>query len=405
MSIPFFGIKKQYQNIKHEILDVTDQVLSSGEVMDGNYTEILERWLRDRIGCDYAVTVHSGTQALEIIAMYYSRTYCRIVNTVDTTVLIPNISYKATLHAFLNHRSANQHIELVDTDNNGLFNPHAIQTNNHPNQNVDEIREIISCIVGLYGAVPDLNSIISNVGTCPLIVDGAHHWLALDTSLPMKIRYGNAMAISFDPTKNLNGSGNGGAIITDNQDLYQFAKAYKSNFGTTIIDPCVSIDLYKYLFEQCDTVYEKEKDKITTIATNSRMSELECAHVMVRTRYIDQWQERRKTIRYYYISRFANLPIRCLSDGFADNHADHRFVIQYTHMTKLQQFLSDNGIETKRHYPYTLSEIASGSNVTKCDFMTTSVMLAQETLSLPLYPELTDAEVEFIADTVCDYFS
>ncbi len=70
LQIPFTGLKKQYNNLRQEILDATDEVLRSGQLMNGNYTAELEHWLAKRNRVGYAVTCHSGTQALEIIARH-----------------------------------------------------------------------------------------------------------------------------------------------------------------------------------------------------------------------------------------------------------------------------------------------------------------------------------------------
>jgi dTDP-4-amino-4,6-dideoxygalactose transaminase len=72
LKIPFTGLKKQYSNLRTEILDVTDEVYRSGQFMDGNYTAEFENWLARRNNTKYAVTCHSGTHALEIIAAYYA---------------------------------------------------------------------------------------------------------------------------------------------------------------------------------------------------------------------------------------------------------------------------------------------------------------------------------------------
>jgi UDP-2-acetamido-2-deoxy-ribo-hexuluronate aminotransferase len=65
-QIPFTGLQRQYKQLKEEILDVTDQVLSSGQLMNGRHTEEFEQWLANTNNIEYAVTCHSGTQALEI---------------------------------------------------------------------------------------------------------------------------------------------------------------------------------------------------------------------------------------------------------------------------------------------------------------------------------------------------
>ena len=96
-KIPFFGLAKQYRNLKDELLEATDEALKYGIVMNGEFTQKFEKWLSEKTNYEFAVTVHSGTQALEIIARYYLTHY-----TSARTIKIPNLTYVATLNAFLN---------------------------------------------------------------------------------------------------------------------------------------------------------------------------------------------------------------------------------------------------------------------------------------------------------------
>jgi dTDP-4-amino-4,6-dideoxygalactose transaminase len=246
---------------------------------------------------------------------------------------------------------------LCDTDNYGIFVP-------------DEKSETAACIVGLYGRRPEHARFGHNV-----IMDGAQHWLVANGAV------GKGMAISFDPTKNLPSSGNGGAIVTNELGLYNFAIAYRSN----------------------------DMEEHWGIGTNSKMSEQDCAQILVRTRYIDAWQKRRADIARYWIDRFKNLPIKCLCDvGWVhvDSHAYQKFVIYTENRNALHTNLLLDGIESKIHYGYTLGElpVAQRLKIVKPDLMSVSIMLSRSVLSLPMYPELTDLETEYIADRVCMFY-
>jgi dTDP-4-amino-4,6-dideoxygalactose transaminase len=356
--IPHFGLRRQYLKLREELLDATDRVLSTGNLMSGQYTTEFEDWLANRTGAKYAVTVHSGTQALEIIARYRYHTFNDLFQQGafkgrQPIVRIPNLTYPATLNAFI---TAGWNIELVDTDKNGMV----------PSLLNDERQiGIFECIIGLYGAKPKQNFKwqVDN------IVDGAQHWLVADGNI------GSGMAISFDPTKNLPASGNGGAIVTQNPELYEYAFTYKNN-----------------------SMREHRR-----AGTNSKMSEQECAQIMVRTQYIDEWQARREKIKQYWCNAFENIPIRCLSAGI-DRHANQKFVIYTDDRLALNQYLTVNGIETKINYPYALSELPVAAPYARPDMLSTSVMLSRGVLSLPIYPELTDAEVEFIAEKVITFY-
>lgn len=348
MNIPHFGLKRQYQNLKDELLDATDRALKDGQLVGGHYTRTFEEWLKHRCNTKYAVTMHSGTQALEIIASYLK------LLEHGSTVRLPNLTYPATLNAFLN---AGWNIELEDTDKYGIMTMNGTLKK----------REDYICLIGLYGMKPWEQAKIENTNN--IIVDGAQHWLVADGQV------GVGMAISFDPTKNLPSSGNGGAIVTNEPNLYLYASHYKDNF--------------KPYFE--------------STGTNSKMSEQDCAQILVRTKYINEWQARRKSIAYYWLDAFEDLPINCLTTKHVP-HAHQKFVIYTSDRNTLHTNMLLSGIETKIHYEYVLGDLPSAKTIKKPDLLSKSVMLSRGVLSLPLYPELTDNEVEFIADTVRNYF-
>lgn len=349
--IPHFGLVRQYDNLKEELLAASDAALREGCWVDGPYAKTFETWLQVRTDNDFVLMVHSGTQALEMLAKYAAWDYNEMFNEAPS-VYIPNITYPATLNAFL---KVGFNVELVDTDRCGLLDSSLI----------GDTPSAYLCQVGLYGARPSTLDI--NTRSLDTIIDGAQHWLVAEST-----HASLGMAISFDPTKNLPSSGNGGAIVTSDRGFYDWAVSYRNN----------------------------GKPDHEIAGTNSKMSEQDCAHLLVRAKYIDQWQNRRKQIRNYYIDRFKDLPnLRCLSSGF-EKHADQKFVIYSYERDELAGYLNAKGIETKIHYDYTLGELPLAARLKKPTFVSTSWMLTRGILSLPIYPELTDAEIEYIADCV-----
>ena len=118
MKIPHFGLKRQYENLKDELLDATHRALKDGYLVGGHYTRSFEERLKHKTQTKYAVTVHSGTQALEIIARYKKIKH-ESVMAGNPKIRIPNLTYPATLNSFL---SAGWDVELVDTDKYGIIN-------------------------------------------------------------------------------------------------------------------------------------------------------------------------------------------------------------------------------------------------------------------------------------------
>lgn len=360
LTIPFTGLKKQYNNLRTEILDATDEVLRSGQLMDGNWTAEFEHWLSKKNNTRHAICCHSGTSALEVIAEYYA-TENGLQN--PPTVLIPSFTYAATANAFMR---AGWNVHFVDVDANGIFDT----------RRIPDVSYQAVVLVGLYGAaithLADMNFWRKSMLQDTIVIeDGAQHWLADDC-----VRLGRATAISFDPMKNLPAYGNGGAVVTNDTSLAAFVRQWQRN---------------------------GKPNNIYT-GTNNRMSELDCAHMMVKTRYIDDWQARRKKIATYWREHLRGTGIRTLiTDDNSYDHAFHKFVIDVDYRDELKAALAVRKVETRIHYEQPLHEVGSFRQWAGPDMLSSATALSRRVLSLPLYPELTDLEVEYIIDQVLDF--
>jgi len=357
-NIPHFCLKRQYHLLKEELAVATNEALRDGLFVQGQFLTKFEDWLAKKTNSKYALACHSGTQALEIIARYHYEKFYKTFQ-VKPRIKIPNLTYVATLNAFI---TAGYDIKIVDTDENGLM--------------IEEepcLEDVYTgvCIIGLYGAQPkkyENHQVIR-------IHDGAQHWLVTDD-------IAEGMAISFDPTKNLPSSGNGGAVVTNDFGLWEFAYSYRDNgaikgmFGGNYI-----------------------------AGTNSKMSEIEAAHLLVRAKYLDSWQNRRQQIASYWCQQFKDITdLRCLSDGVS-NHQYQKYVIYTPHRVEFEYYLRNSNIETRVNYRQGLSELPIAQPYQKPDMLSTSIMLSRGVISLPIYNELLDAEVEYIAKTVKKFFT
>ena len=358
LKIPFTGLRKQYHNLRQEILDVTDEVLRSGQIMDGNYTAEFENWLAKRNQQKYAVTCHSGTQALEIMAEWYRTLYLE-----QPIVLIPTMTYPATVNAFV---TTGWQVHLADTDEHGIIDLDRVD--------LTAVNAVV--MIGLYGAAVDTplasRNWVSRLGLKNLLIleDAAQHWLASDGT-----RIGAAAAISFDPTKNLNNYGNGGAVVTSDSALMYFAQSLRNN----------------------------GKPNHGQVGTNSRMSEVDTAQLLIKARYLDQWQRRRKDIAQYWITRLRGSAARCLIDATnVGDHAVQKFVIMVDDRDHVRKMLTERQIETKIHYERPCHEIGLFHTMPGPDILSKASALSRRVISLPIYPELTDLEVDYVVDQVLD---
>jgi dTDP-4-amino-4,6-dideoxygalactose transaminase len=320
--------------------------------MSGSYTAHFEDWLAKKNNNLYAVTCHSGTQALEIIASFY-----RVNSGIQPpTVLIPSLTYVATANAW---RRAGWRIAIIDTDAYGLMDLKKIPK---------DLSWQAICPVGLYGHALSEKYWGWKQAVC--IEDAAQHWLSNNCH-----RLGTS-AISFDPTKNFNSYGNGGAIVTNDRQVYDYARDWTTN--------------------------HPEVERGST-GTNSRMSEIDCAQMLVKAGHIDKWQKRRADIVKHWMDRLHNTSIRSLIDsGNFSQHCYHKFVLQVEDRDKLQKDLSIRKIETKIHYKDPIQDLGAYQDCEGPNLLGASYSLSRKCLSLPIYPELTDLEVEYIIDSVLD---
>jgi dTDP-4-amino-4,6-dideoxygalactose transaminase len=350
-QIPFTGLQRQYNNLREEILDATDAVLTSGQLMNGTKTAEFERALASKNNAKHAVTCHSGTQALEIIASFARQR----LGIYPPTVVMPSMTFPASANAFAR---AGWNLHFADTDAYG----------NMDVEKVDRSQSYQAVLgIGLYGSALPKHT-WHQIG---LIEDAAQHWLSNGCK-----RYGIGAAISFDPMKNLGNYGNGGAVVTDDTELSNYARSWRDNGKST---------------------------GHAEIGTNSRMSEVDCAQLLVKTQYLDRWQTVRRNIARYWMDRFKNSPVRCLIDDTNfDTHCFHKFVVDIDNRDDVLQKMKAKGIDVKVHYSHPLHELPAYQHYQGPNILSAASSLSRRCLSLPIYPELTSEEVEYIASSLLE---
>lgn len=361
--IPFFGVSRQYKNLREEILDITDRVYSTGKVLDGEYTKAFEAQIARRCNRGYALSVNSGTQAL-IFAQLAA------MSKPPYSILIPTVSFVATINSVLMNNFTPVFCEV---DFKGL-----IDLNSYEYKLDRSVGAIM--YVNLFGNCIDWDKfrIQTQFFNEDLIIieDAAQSFGAYYKDIPSG-KMGDISVLSFDPTKNLNNYGSGGMILTDDFHLYETCRALRDN-GKIMHD---------------------------RPGTNSKMSEADCAQMTVKLQYFDEWQRRREDIANYYID---NLYQYCdiLVPNEHVTHAWHKFVIRTHDRSAIQSRLSWHGIETKIHYDYALYDLEVGYQYIDqtVDQYTETSAFTRECLSLPIYPELTDAEVETIVEVIKSYY-
>jgi len=363
-TIKMYGVDRQYQNLKREVLDITDTVLSTGRVLDGEYTIKFELAMANRLNRRYAVCVNSATTGL-VFALN------SLVSSEKPGLLIPAVSYIATINVATLSKYTN--LQICDIDSSGLIDlgktSHALGS---------DINTVM--YANLFGNTVDWDRFkimteFFGSERVRVIEDAAQSFGASFNGVPSG-KMGDVSVLSFDPTKNLNNFGSGGMVLTDNVGVYEVVKNLRDNGKHT----------------------GHEMPGI-----NSKMSEVDCAVMAMKLKHFDKWQARRTEIAEYYtreLQEYVEVPTT--TPGTVP--AWSKYVVRVPNRIMLKKHLDYNDIESKMTYTRTLYEEFVGRSYAPDGTNWEAEKFTRECLSLPIYPELYDSEVERIVKTIREYF-
>ena len=366
--IPSVDLNAQYKSIKSEIDKAIKGCIADGNFIKGKAVSDFEKAFANYLGADYCLGCGNGTDALEIIM-----TSLRIGS--GDEVIVPALSWISTAEA-VNNVGA----EPVFID---------INTNNYTIE-VGKIEERISAKtkaiipVHLYGCPADMNEIIRIAEKYGLFVvedcaqaHGAEYF-------GKKVgTFGIASAFSFFPSKNLGAFGDGGAIVTNNQELYEIARKI-SNHG------------------QLD-----EKHKHFMIGRNSRLDSIQASVLKVKLKYLDEWNQKRQQAASSYTSRLKeNIEIILPLAEQHKKHVYHLFVIRCKHREKLIELLDEKSILWGIHYPKPLPFLDPYRyKKHKYEDFAEASRITTEIISIPIYPEITEEQLNIICDQLLKYYN
>lgn len=364
-TIQFFGIARQYNNLKDEILSAYDEVLQTGQVIGGEKTGKLEQEIASRCGRKYAVAVNSGTTAL-IFAMIAKNLAS------NSIVICPAESYQATVNSII---SMGAKPDIIDTDYSGILDLKKLKRLSVKNASA-------LMYANLYGNCIDYDKLTHMLRffydtQLPIIEDAAQSFGSTYKGKPSG-SLGDIACLSFDPTKNLNNFGNGGMVVTDSINERDHMRQLRSNGSEG------SIGWHNY-------------------GINVRMSEMDAACLLVKLKYFDEWQKRRTEIAEYYnteLSGLPNLDIPVLNPDVVSCWSKYVLTMKDSEVrANLEKVLDYAGIETRIHYTHTLYQ---HHNLPQPYYYKDTVAYgnSKRKISLPIYAELTDSEIERIVEVV-----
>ena len=364
MKIPFLDLGSSYKELRSEIDAAIQGVLESGWYILGPEVDAFEAEWSEYCGSKYAVGLANGLDAihLALIAMGVGP---------GDEVIVPSNTYIATWLAVSQCGATPVPVEPNEQTYN--IEPGRIEM-------AITARTKVILPVHLYGQPADLDPILllARKHGLRVLEDGAQAHGARYKGCPLG-GHGDAVAWSFYPGKNLGGLGDGGAVTTNNSDIAERI-ALLRNYGSR----------KKYVNE--------------VKGYNSRLDPIQAAVLRVKLKYLDDWNNRRKTIAKLYLNKLSSNSIIL---PYVPEWADpvwHQFVVRHSQRDRLATVLNEAGVGTLIHYP--IPPHRQDAYLEMCfplNAFPIASLISQEVLSLPIGPHLTLDEASEVVKAVSEF--
>ncbi|MEM6885032.1 MAG: DegT/DnrJ/EryC1/StrS family aminotransferase [Verrucomicrobiota bacterium] len=370
MNIPFLDLSLQYNYLKSDIQQSLDRVCHSSDFILGSAVTKFESEFAEFLNSAHVIGVANGTDALYLGYKAFK------VGPGDE-VILPANTFIATALAVI---KCGAKPVLVDCD------PHSYLIDTEQMQSCITSSTRVLCPVSLYGMAVDMEKITQIANRHQLLVfeDSAQAHGARFKNRAVGT-WGNLGAFSFYPGKNLGAFGDAGAVCTDDSDLAETIRMLR-NYGYS----------KKYYYG--------------AIGENSRLDTLQAAVLSVKLKHLKAWNLQRWHSACKYTEKLSSLEqaglVQLPQLKSAEEHVFHLYTIQTNKRNELQQFLLSREIQTGIHYPnpFYLQEAYQGLGYQKGDFPYTE-SIAERTLSLPLFPGMTEDQIHYVCDNILEFLN
>ena len=348
------------QSVMDELDNAVGNVLASGWYVLGRQVREFERQFAAYCQTSHCITVANGTDALELALRALG------VGQGSKVITVANAGAYSTT-AILAVGAVPEYVEI---DENTL-----LMSVEHLHQLIGpEIRAIV--VTHLYGQAAPILEVLELVRQhrIPVVEDCAQAHGAMVSGKRVG-SFGALGCFSFYPTKNLGALGDGGAITTSDAHIAQRVLRFRQ-YG-----------------------WEKKYKIALAGGRNSRLDELQAAVLLVKLPHLDRWNQRRLHIcqRYADLIKQPLLALPVISQG---SSVGHLFVVRTPHRDSLQAHLKSHGIMADIHYPIPDHLQLGLSGMVPAVALPVTERACQEILTLPCFPEMTDAEVEHVINVV-----
>lgn len=362
--IPIVDLQRQYLTIKEEIDNAITEVFNSSQFILGKQVEEFEKEFANYIGAKYAIGVGSGTEALHLALVAIG------IKEGDEVITVPNTAiFTISAITFANAKPV-----FVDIEKNF----YTIDVQKIEDAITKNTRVILP--VHIYGQCSDMDEIMKIAKRYNLkVIEDSCQAHGAEYKNKKAGSIGDLGCFSFYPTKNLGAYGDGGIIVTNNPELTERLKMLR-NGG------------------QIKRYYHKIK------GFNSRLDEIQAAILRVKLKYLDKWNNSRREKALLYNQLITNEKIAKPVEASYGKHIFHLYVVKTNERDKFQEYLKNNGIQTLIHYPIPLhlQEAYEYLGFKKGKYPVTEE-IANTILTLPMFPELSNKEIEYISEVINNF--
>jgi dTDP-4-amino-4,6-dideoxygalactose transaminase len=361
MKVPLIDLKAQYSLIQHEIRDALEEVLSRQKFILDREVVSLENEICALTGSRFAVACASGTDALLLSLLAVG------IQPGDE-IITTSYSFFATagMISWIKAKPV-----FVDIDPQ----TYEMDTSQVKGKITKKTKGIVA--VHLFGQCCRIEDLL-DFGI-PVIEDAAQA-IASSRNGQQAGSMGITGCFSFFPTKNLGAYGDGGMITVQNEEFANKIRSLRSHGQS---------DVYIH----------------SMVGTNSRLDELQAAVLLVKLRHLSKWNEKRRQNAAFYQTHLRDLPLQLPAIATNNISNYHQFVIRCEKRDQLKTFLANQGIGSAIYYPVPLPLQPCFSELGyKAGDFPNAESCAKTSLALPIFPELTEEQLEFTVDRISAFF-
>jgi len=365
LYVPLLDLKEQFLTIKEEVMAALEQVLETCEFILGPNVSAFEQEIAEYLGVKHAIGVGNGTDALVLIFDALG------IGPGDEVITSP-YTFFATAECVSRLGAKPVFVDI---------NPITLTIDPEKLEQAITTRTKAVIPVHIFGRAVDMPRIMDIASRHDLfVVEDACQSIGGEIEGKKLGTFGNAGAFSFFPTKNLGAYGDGGLVVTDDDELAERVRMLRAH-GSKV----------KYHNE--------------LIGYNSRLDEMQAAVLRVKLRHLNEWDSRRREIALEYNKLLKDLPLQLPDPGDKGEHVFHLYTILTDNREELRAYLKSRGVETGVYYPTPLHLQPAYAELGYCkgDFPV-SESACERNLSLPMYPDLTDEQIHYVAETLRGFF-